>query len=95
MNTREAYDAAVRELVLAAKQNHTEALQWLAIAVQSLWERVRQEAVAKELLAFSPSEVVSLANDPYWTRKSLQEIRDNHARSHFRGVVCLKENHQS
>ena len=67
MTTQEAYEQAVKELCAAARRKDHESLGWLSHTIGILWERMKQEAVAKSMAAFNPHQVITLVNSDHFT----------------------------
>ncbi len=77
MTTREAYEQVVKELCAATKRKDHDTLAWLAHTIGILWERTKQEAVAKDMGAFHPHQVIMLANSNHRTHQAIQQMKDN------------------
>ncbi len=77
MDTREAYEQAVKELCTAAKRKDFEMASWLACTIEILWERVKQEAIAASMDAFSPQQVITLVNSHLRTQETIQRMKDD------------------
>jgi hypothetical protein len=77
MTTQEAYEQAVKKLCTAARRKDHESLGWLAHAIVILWERAKQEALAKSMDAFSPHQVITLANSHHPTCAAIKRMRDD------------------
>jgi hypothetical protein len=77
MTTRKAYEQAVEELCIAARRKDHKALDWLAHTIGILWERVKQEAQAEHMDAFSPHQVVTLVNSHHRTHQAIRQMRND------------------
>ena len=77
MTTQEAYEKAVKELCAASRRRDHEALDWLAHTIGILWERAKQEALAKSMDAFSPPQVITCVNSHYPTWEAIKRMRND------------------
>jgi len=89
MTTQEAYEHAVKELCAAAHRKDHEALGWLSHTIGILWERMKQEGVAKSMDAFDPHQVITLVNAHHHTWRTIKQMKNDPAiyGSVFKGNV--------
>ena len=83
MNTKEAYKQAVKELCTAARCKHFDTVSWIAVAVEIMWERLCQEAIAESMGAFRARDTIKLANSYFHTRDTIQEMKDDETYSNI------------
>jgi hypothetical protein len=76
MTTQEAYDQAVKELCAASHRKDFATVQWIACAIEIMWDRLKQEATANEMGAFYGHQVVKFVNMSHHTRRAIQDMKD-------------------